>query len=71
MSIKKGWVRRNMAFKIANKKIGKNCPVFIVAEMSANHMQNFDIAVKIIKKAKWAGAVAIKLQTYTPDTETI
>jgi len=52
-------------FKIANRKIGKECPVFIVAEMSANHLQNFDIAVKIIKKAKWAGADAIKLQTFT------
>jgi len=58
-------------FKIGNRKIGKECPVFIVAEMSANHLQKFDIAVKIIKKAKWAGADAIKLQTFTPDTITI
>ena len=45
--------------------------VFIVAELSANHNQKFDIAVKTIKAAKQAGADAIKLQTYTPDTMTI
>ena len=57
--------------QMANKKIGKNFPVFIIAEMSANHLQKFDNAVKIIKTAKEAGADAIKLQTYTPDTITI
>ena len=60
-----------MYFKIGNKKVGKGCPVFIIAEMSANHMQDFDTAVKIIKVAKGAGADAIKLQTFTPDTVTI
>jgi len=39
--------------------------------MSANHLQKFDNAIKIIKAAKEAGADAIKLQTYTPDTITI
>jgi len=51
--------------------IGEESKVFIVAEMSANHLQNFDNAVKIIKEAKKAGADAIKLQTYTPDTITL
>ena len=60
-----------LEFSIKNKKIGKNLPVFIIAEMSANHLQKFDNAVKIIKAAKKAGADAIKLQTYTPDTITI
>ena len=60
-----------MAFKIGNKLIGDNHPVFIIAEMSCNHLQNYDYAVEIIKKAKEAGADAIKLQTYTPDTMTI
>ncbi len=60
-----------MYIKIANKKIGKNYPIFIIAEMSANHLQKFDNAVKLIKVAKEAGADAIKLQTYTPDTITI
>ena len=57
--------------QIANKKIGEKHPVFIIAEMSANHLQNYDRAVETIRKAKWAGADAIKLQTYTPDTITI
>ena len=56
---------------IAGRVVGKDRPVFIVAEMSANHLQNFDTAVEIIKAAKKAGADAVKLQTYTPDTMTI
>ena len=60
-----------MYLEIKNKKIGKNYPVFIVAELSANHLQKFDNAVKLIKAAKEAGADAVKLQTYTPDTITI
>lgn len=46
-------------------------PVFIIAEMSANHGQKYDRAVEIIKAAHKAGADAIKLQTYTPDTITL
>jgi pseudaminic acid synthase len=60
-----------MYLGIKNKKIGNNYSIFIIAEMSANHLQKFDNAVKIIKTAKEAGADAIKLQTYTPDTITI
>ena len=56
---------------INKKKIGHNQPVYIIAEISANHNQNFDKAVKIIELAKDAGADAVKLQTYTPDTITI
>jgi len=56
---------------IKNKEIGGNKPVFIIAEMSANHLQKFNNAIKLIKAAKEAGADAIKLQTYTPDTITI
>ena len=44
---------------------------FIIAELSANHNQNFDLAVKTIHAAKKAGADAIKIQTYTADTITI
>jgi len=56
---------------VKNKKIGGNNPIFIVAEMSANHLGDFGRGVKIIKAAATAGADAIKLQTYTPDTITI
>ena len=44
---------------------------FIIAELSANHHQNFDLAVETIRAAKKAGANAIKVQTYTPDTITL
>ncbi|MBE6068677.1 MAG: pseudaminic acid synthase [Clostridium lundense] len=57
--------------KIGDRIIGENQPVFIIAEMSANHQQSFEKAVEIIKAAKKAGADAIKLQTYTPDTITL
>lgn len=60
-----------MEFLIGNRGIGERHPVFIVAEMSANHQQDYDQAVKIIKAAKKAGADAIKMQTYTPDSLTI
>lgn len=56
---------------IQNKTIGDTFSTFVIAEMSANHLQNFDNAVKIIKEAKKAGADAIKFQTYTPDTITL
>ena len=56
---------------ISNKTINCNSPTFIIAEVSANHNQSFDNAVKIIKEAKNAGADAVKLQTYTPDTITL
>lgn len=56
---------------INNRTVGSGQPVYIIAEMSANHNQNFDQAIKIVKTAKEAGADAIKLQTYTPDTLTI
>lgn len=45
--------------------------IFIIAELSANHGHNIDIAKKTIKAAKEAGADAIKIQTYTADTLTI
>ncbi|MFW9920936.1 MAG: pseudaminic acid synthase [Candidatus Thorarchaeota archaeon] len=56
---------------IGTRKVGDKHPVFIVAELSANHLQRFDLALRLIDAAKEAGADAIKLQTYTPDTITI
>jgi N-acetylneuraminate synthase len=61
----------NHLFEINDRRIGPQEPVYIVAEMSANHNHNFDQAVRILEAAKEAGADAIKLQTYTPDTLTI
>jgi len=45
--------------------------ILVIAELSANHNHDFDLAVKTIKAMKEAGADAVKLQTYTPDTITI
>lgn len=60
-----------MSFKIGEKEIGENKPTFIIAELSANHMNDFDIAVKTIEAMAEAGADAVKFQTFTPDTITI
>lgn len=57
--------------KINEKYIGEGYNTFIIAEISANHNGKFENAVKIIHEAKKAGADAVKLQTYTPDTMTI
>lgn len=61
----------NKEFYIGNKRIAADAPAFIVAELSANHNQDFNRAVEIVHAAKEAGADAIKLQTYTADTITI
>ncbi|MEM7549082.1 MAG: pseudaminic acid synthase [Bacteroidota bacterium] len=60
-----------MSIKIGDRIIGPGNPVFLIAELSANHNGKIDIAKKTIKAAKKAGADAIKFQTYTPDTITI
>lgn len=60
-----------MVFKIGNKEIGDNNPTFIIAELSANHMNDFDIAVKTIEAIAESGADAVKFQTFTPDTITL
>ena len=58
-------------FIINNRKIGASQQTYIIAELSANHNQIYDNAIKLIDAAHKAGADAIKLQTYTPDTITI
>ena len=56
---------------IAGRRIGRGAPIYVIAELSANHNRNFDQAVRIVCAAKDAGADAIKLQTYTADTITL
>jgi pseudaminic acid synthase len=51
--------------------IGPGHPCFIVAEVSANHNQDLDRAMAIVRAAAEAGANAVKLQTYTPETLTL
>jgi len=59
------------AFSIAGRAIGEGHPVYIIAELSANHGQQYEAAVRLVHAARDAGADAVKLQTYTPDTITI
>ena len=56
---------------IDNYVIDSNSPVFIIAELSANHNGNLKTALETVRAAKRAGANCIKLQTYTADTLTI
>lgn len=57
--------------QIASYQIGQHAAPFIIAEMSGNHNQSIDKALKIIEVAAASGAHAVKLQTYTADTLTI
>lgn len=61
----------NQPIKIGNFFIGPEYSPFIIAEMSGNHNQSIDKAFEIVDAAANAGAHAIKLQTYTPDTITV
>lgn len=58
-------------FQIGKRTISQTSPVFIVAEISANHNQDYGRALEILHAAKESGADAVKLQTYTADTITI
>ena len=57
--------------QIGTHSVGQGCPTYVIAEVSANHNQDLGQAVRIVEAANQAGADAIKLQTYTPDTITI
>lgn len=57
--------------KIGNRMVGEGEPCFIVAEISANHLQKKEYALRLIEEAKNAEVDAVKFQTYTPDTITL
>ena len=59
------------SIKIGEFIIDQNSPVFIIAELSANHNGSIDTAIETVKAAKRAGANCIKLQTFTADTITL
>ena len=58
-------------FSINGRPIGPGQPVYVIAEISSNHGQRYEAAVELVRGAHAAGADAVKLQTYTPDTITI
>ncbi|WP_110674166.1 pseudaminic acid synthase [Salinicola sp. RZ23] len=57
--------------EIAGRRISVNDSPYIIAELSANHNGNIENAFRILDEAKKAGADAVKLQTYRPDTITL
>lgn len=59
------------SISIGSFRVGKEHPPFIIAEMSGNHNQSLEHALKIVEEAAKAGVHALKLQTYTPDTITL
>ena len=59
------------SISIAERQIGRAFPPYVIAELSANHNGSLETAVKIIEEAAKAGADAVKLQTYRPDTITL
>src|ERR1700727_988833 len=56
---------------LENRLIDRQSPPFVIAEMSGNHNQSLERALEIVDAAAAAGAHALKIQTYTPDTMTL
>src|SRR3989338_3522453 len=61
----------NKELLVGNRKVGGKNPPFLVAEISGNHHQKYEEAEALVRAAHIAGADAVKLQTYTPDTMTL
>lgn len=59
------------AFNISGRLLGRDQPPFVIAEMSGNHNQSLEQAIRIVEAAAKSGAHALKIQTYTPDTMTL
>ena len=60
-----------MSFNIDHRRIGQDSTPFIIAEMSGNHNQSLDRALRLVDAAAKTGAHALKIQTYTADTMTL
>lgn len=61
----------NQTIRIADKLVGRAHPPLVIAEMSGNHNHSLERALAIVEAAARAGAHALKIQTYTPDTMTL
>ena len=59
------------AISIQRRKVGAGHPVYVIAELSANHGKSFETAVELVRVAHECGADAVKLQTYRPESLTI
>lgn len=59
------------SFTIGDRQIGPDHPPYVIAEVSANHLQDIDLARRIVVDCAHAGVDAVKLQTYRADTITL
>jgi N-acetylneuraminate synthase len=56
---------------IGDRAVGLGLPTYVIAELSANHGGSYERAVELLRLAAEAGADAVKVQTYTPETMTL